>query len=476
MTDRPATGALPPDLLARFAAIVGAEHALGDPEAQLPYLREWRDLYQGRTPLVLRPGTTEEVSRILALADAHRVPIVPQGGNTGLVGGQIPTRGELLLSLARLERVRAVDPAGYTMTVEAGLTLAEAQAVAERAGRLSPLSLPSEGSARIGGNLAINAGGVAVLAYGNARQLVLGLEVVLADGRVWDGLKGLKKDNAGYDLKNLFIGSEGTLGIITAAVLKLFPRPAEKATAFVALPDLASVLPFFTLAQEAAGHGLTAFEAMAGIVLDLVLKHTPATRDPFRERHPWYVLIETSGLAADGAAERVLTAVLEDAAERGLVADAALARSLAQAGAFWRLRESYSPAQKPEGGSIKNDVSVPVARIPELIARADREVARLCPGARPVPLAHFGDGSVHYNIAQPPGMERARFLGLWEEVVAAVHAIVLDLGGSISAEHGIGLMKRAELARAKSAVELDLMRRIKSALDPKGILNPGKVL
>jgi FAD/FMN-containing dehydrogenase len=467
---------LTPELLDSLRAIVGPEHALTDPAQQLPYLREWRDMYQGQASVVLRPATTGQVSQILALAHVHGVPVVVQGGNTGLVGGQIPTEGEILLSVGRLKRVRAIDPAGYTITVEAGLTLVQAQAAADQVDRLFPLSLPSEGSCQIGGNISINAGGTSVLAYGNARQLVLGLEVVLADGRIWDGLKGLKKDNSGYDLKDLFIGSEGTLGIITAAVLKLFPKPAEKATALVALPDIASALPLFGLAQEAAGHGLTAYEVMAGIVLDLVLKHTPGTRAPFAARHPWYVLIETSGLKADGAAERVLTEVLTAAGERGLVIDAAIAGSLAQARDLWRLRESYSPAQKPEGGNIKNDISVAVGCIPEFIARADAAVARLCPGARPVPLAHFGDGSVHYNIAQPPEMAKAEFLARWDDLTHAVQDIVIELGGSISAEHGIGVMKRADLARVKSAVEMDLMRRIKASLDPKGILSPGKVL
>jgi FAD/FMN-containing dehydrogenase len=464
------------DVMARLRDIVGPQHALTDPALQLPYLREWRDKYAGQASVVLRPGTTQQVSQIMALAHAHGLPVVPQAGNTGLVGGQMPTRGEILLSVGRLTRVRAIDAAGYTMTVEAGLTLAQAQAAADDANRLFPLSLPSEGTCQIGGNIAINAGGTSVLAYGNARQLVLGLEVVLADGRIWDGLKGLKKDNSGYDLKDLFIGSEGTLGVITAAVLKLFPKPAEKATAFVALPDLASALAVYSLAQEAAGHGLTAYEVMAGIVMDLVLKHTPGTRDPFAARHPWYVLIETSGLKADGAAERVLTQVLTTASERGLVLDAAIAGSLSQAADFWRLRESYSPAQKPEGGNIKNDISVAVALIPEFIARADAAVARLCPGARPVPLAHFGDGSVHYNIAQPEGMDKGAFLARWDDLTHAVQDIVIGLGGSISAEHGIGVMKRADLARVKGAVEMDLMRRIKTALDPRGILNPGKVL
>jgi FAD/FMN-containing dehydrogenase len=476
MNDTQPGAPLTPELVARLTSIVGPEHALTDPDLQLPYLREWRDLYQGRASIVLRPGTTTEVSQILLLAHAHGLAVVPQSGNTGLVGGQIPMHGEVLLSVGRLKRIRALDPAGYTMTVEAGVTLAEAQAAADNVGRLFPLSLPSEGTCQIGGTLATNAGGVAVLAYGNARQLVLGLEVVLADGRIWDGLRGLKKDNAGYDLKDLFIGSEGTLGVITAAVLKLFPKPAEKATALVALPDVASALPLFSLAQESAGHGLTAFEVMAGIVLDLVLKHTPGTRDPFGIRHLWYVLVETSGLEADGTAERLLTEALAAASDRGLLVDAAIAGSLAQARDFWRLREAYSPAQKPEGGNIKNDVSVPVALIPDFLARANAAVERLCPGARPVPLAHFGDGSVHYNIAQPPGMARPQFMALWDPMVAAVHAIVLELGGSISAEHGIGQMKRMELARAKAGVELDLMRRIKAALDPKGILNPGKVL
>ena len=477
MSDVPSfDGALSAELIERLRDIVGPQHVLTDPEQQLPYLREWRDRYQGRASAVVRPGSTEEVARLMDLANTRSLAVVPQAGNTGLVGGQVPMRGEILLSVGRLNRVRAVDAADYSMTVEAGLTLAEAQAAADAANRLFPLSLPSEGTCRIGGNLAINAGGTSVLAYGNARQLVLGLEVVLADGRVWDGLRGLKKDNSGYDLKDLFIGSEGTLGIITAAVLKLFPKPAEKATAFVALPDIASALPLYSMAQEMAGHGLTAYEVMGGIVLDLVLRHMPGTRDPFAKRHPWYALVETSGLKADGAAERVLMEVLTAASERGLLSDAAIAGSLAQARDFWRLREAYSPAQKPEGGNIKNDVSVAVARIPELIALADAAVERLCPGARPVPLAHFGDGSVHYNIAQPEGMAKESFLALWDDMTRAVQEIVVGLGGSISAEHGIGQMKRADLARVKSEVEMDLMRRIKSALDPKGILNPGKVL
>ncbi|HWB46301.1 MAG TPA: FAD-binding oxidoreductase [Hyphomicrobiaceae bacterium] len=463
-------------LLAELRAIVGAEHALTDPDQQLPYLREWRSLYEGHSSLVLRPGSTEEVAKILALANRHRIAVVPQAGNTGLVGGQIPMNGEILLSVARLNKVRAVDPQGFTMTVESGLTLAEAQTAADNANRLFPLSLPSEGTCRIGGNLGTNAGGVAVLAYGNTRQLVLGLEVVLADGRIWNGLNALKKDNTGYDLKDLFIGSEGTLGIITAAVLKLFPKPAEKATAMLALPELANAITLFSVAQEAAGQSLTAFEFIPRIVLEMVLRHVRNTRDPFSEAHPWYVLMEISGAKPDGSADRILAEILEAGLEKGLVIDARLAASLAQANDFWRLREGISEAQKPEGGNIKNDVSVPIARIPEFVARANAAVERLCPGARPLALGHFGDGNVHYNIAQPVGMPKEQFLARWKEISAAVYEIVLDFGGSISAEHGIGQMKRADLARAKGNVAMDMMRAIKGALDPNGILNPGKVL
>jgi FAD/FMN-containing dehydrogenase len=465
-----------PELVARFAAIVGPEHALADPDRQSPYLHEWRDMYDGRASLVLRPGSTREVSQILALASEHGIPVVPQAGNTGLVGAQIPMGGEIVLSVGRLKRVRAVDPVGFTMTVESGLTLAEAQGVADDANRLFPLSLPSEGTCQIGGNLGTNAGGVGVLAYGNARQLVLGLEVVLADGRVWNGLGALKKDNTGYDLKDLFIGSEGTLGVITAAVLKLFPKPAEKATAVAGVPDLDAVRNLFTLAQETAGTSLTAFELMAHIVVDTITRHTPGTRKPLAGEHPWYVLVETSGLKPDGAAERLLAETLETASERGMIADAVVASSLSQARDFWRVRESYSEAQKPLGASVKNDVSVPVAAIPEFIARADAAVEQVCPGARPLPISHFGDGNVHYNVAQPAGMAKEAYMAMWDDIVHAVHEVVLDLGGSISAEHGIGQMKRAELAQVKGEVAMDLMRRIKAAFDPKGILNPGKVL
>jgi FAD/FMN-containing dehydrogenase len=467
-----------PELIARLTEIVGREHALTDPERQLPYLREMRDLWIGKTPLVLRPGTVEQVSKILALSNEARVGVVPQAGNTGLVGAQVPheSGNEIVLSVARLDKVRSIDAAGYSMTVEAGLTLAECQAAADKADRLFPLSLPSEGSCRIGGNIATNAGGVAVLAYGNTRQLVLGLEVVLADGRIWNGLKALKKDNTGYDLRDLFIGSEGTLGIVTAAVLKLFPRPAEKATAFVALPGIEATLELFTLAKAACGSGLTAYEFISRRGLDIAGRNIPGARVPFPITAPWYALLEVSGANADGSSERDLEALLGNAAERGIVGDAIIARSLTQAAEVWRLREELPEAQKAEGASLKHDVSVPIARIPDFVTRADALVEQICPGARPVPFGHFGDGNVHYNVSEPPGFGRDRFLRIGEEITAAIHDLVVSLDGSISAEHGIGRMKRAELQRFKSPVELELMRHIKSVFDPNGILNPGKVL
>lgn len=466
------------DTIRRLAEVVGPGHALTDPADQAPYLVEWRDRYVGRTPLVLRPGSTEEVSALLAIAHAERIGVVPQTGNTGLVGGQIPFEEprDVVISLGRMRRVRQVDPAGTFMVVEAGLPLAEAQAAAERAGRMFPLAMASEGSAAIGGNLATNAGGIGVLAYGNARNLVLGLEVVLADGRVWNGLRALKKDNTGYDLRDLFVGSEGTLGIITAAALKLFPRPAEKATAFVALDNLEQVLALFRLADAAAGDGLTAFEFMPHFGIEIVTRHIAGSRAPLPDAHAWYVLLEISGMRADGAAAARLEMLLTDAVEQGLVADAAIASTLAQASELWHVRESMSEAQKPEGGSIKHDVSLPIGRLPEFIGRANALVEGLCPGARPLPFGHFGDGNVHYNVSQPVAMEKARFLALWEQMQAAVHALVAEMGGSISAEHGIGRMKKDELVRFKSDVELDLMRRIKIAFDPEGILNPGKLL
>jgi FAD/FMN-containing dehydrogenase len=474
------TPELPPppsaETLAAFAAIVGAKHAVTDADDQAPYLTEWRRLYTGRTPLILRPGSTDEVSRIMALAHAAGTAIVPHGGNTGLVGGQIPFGPEVVVSLERLNRIRSVDARGNTLVAEAGVTLAAVQKAAGEAGRLFPLSIASEGSCQIGGNLATNAGGLQVLAYGNARNLVLGLEVVLADGRVWDGLRALRKDNTGYDLRDLFIGSEGTLGIITAAVLHLLPQPKSKSTAFAALASLEDAARLFELAHEMGAGELTAFELMPRIGIDFVLRHASGTRDPFGAAFPWYVLFEISSLRPDDAATALAEAILIGAAEAGIVADGALAASLTQAAEFWRLRELMSEVQLHEGGSIKNDVSVPVADLPAFLHRAEAAVKAAVPGCRPVPFGHYGDGNIHFNISQPEGMDSRAFLDRWEEVADAVNRIVLDYGGSISAEHGIGRMKRDVLPGVKSAVEMDLMRRIKAALDPKGILNPGKML
>ena len=464
-------------LLAELTAIVGAKNAISDPAGQAPHLTEWRGRYTGRTPLVLKPGSVGEVAAILKACNAARVGVVPQAGNTGLVGGQIPheTGTEIVLSVSRLNKVRSLDADASALTVDAGVSLSTVQATAEKAGFLFPLSMASEGSCCIGGNIATNAGGVAVLAYGNMRAQVLGLEAVLADGRIWNGLSSLRKDNTGYDLKNLLIGSEGTLGVITAATLKLHPRPIDKATALVALADLNAVAAFFKLAQSQAGSSLTAFEFMSKRALEFSLKHGASSRAPFAGMPNWSVLIELS-LHEAGRATPQIETILKRGAEHGDVIDAVISASLSQTKDLWRLRESISSAQKPEGGSIKHDISVPVSAIGTFISRADVLVEKLCPGARPVTFGHFGDGNVHYNISQPVGANTAAFVARWDDISHAVHGLVVELGGSISAEHGIGRMKRDELAQIKSPVDLGMMRDIKAALDPKGILNPGKVL
>jgi len=471
---------LTPGLAAKFVSLAGPHGALTEATDIAPYNEEPRGLYRGASPLVLRPATVEQVSAILKLAHDERVAIVPQGGNTGLVGGQTPFGGEIILNLSRMNRIRDVDAAGNTLTVEAGATLAAVQDAAATAGRLFPLSLGSEGSCQIGGNIASNAGGVHVLRYGNMRDLVLGLEAVLPGGEVIHGLKRLRKDNTGYDLKSLLIGSEGTLAVITAATLKLFPRPADVATAFVGLPSLEAAGALFTRASEGAGPLLTAFELIPLAILDFVFRHLPQHRDPLAERHPWYALIEISSPLGDGVAERAALSILEAAMEAGTVADAAVAASETQAADFWRLREAIVESQKFEGGSIKHDVSVPVAAIPRFVREATAAVEALVPGARPVPFGHFGDGNIHFNVSQPArgdtAADKAAYLARWDEMQALVHGIVLRHGGSISAEHGIGRMKAAALAEIKSPAEMALLRGIKAAFDPRGVLNPGKVL
>jgi FAD/FMN-containing dehydrogenase len=474
-------GAVPapsPALVDRFAAIVGPANALRTSEAVGPYLIEPRGRFPGRTPLVLRPGSVGEVAAILKLANETRTGIVPQGGNTGLVGAQIPSeRGdEIVLSLSRLNRIRAIDRDGNTLTAEAGVILADAQAAADAAGRRLPLSLASEGSAEIGGNLATNAGGTAVLAYGNARQLALGLEVVLASGEVWDGLRGLRKDNTGYALRDLFIGSEGTLGVITAAVLKLVPRPKGTSVAVLGVPTSDAAVGVLRLALAEAGAGLTACEIIARIGVETAVQHVPGTRDPLAQPHPWYVLLEVSSGRSQGDADGTLDAIFEAAVHADLARDGVRALSLDQAKAFWHLREALSDVQKQEGASIKHDVAVPVAAIPAFLERATAAALKTVPGARPFPFGHLGDGNIHFNVSQPPGTSAAAFLAQSEAVNAAVYDVVLSLGGTISAEHGIGRAKRELLVRVKSPVEIALMRRLKAALDPNGILNPGKVL
>ncbi len=473
--ETPMTLDLPSDYITGIERIVGPEGMLTGEEDKAPYLKEWRDRYQGHTPLVVRPATTAQVSASLALCTEYRVPVTPQGGNTGLVGAQIPFGGSILLSLGRMNRIRAVDAANFTMTAEAGCILADLQQTAEQADRLFPLSLAAEGSCQIGGNLSSNAGGVNVLRYGNARDQVLGLEVVLADGRVWDGLRGLRKDNTGYDLKQLFIGAEGTLGVITAATLKLRPRPQDVVTAFVGLETVEAAVALLARAREASGDQLTSFELMSDTGMGFTLRHGVDTQHPFAASHPWYVLAEWGGGGQSSLGETVET-LLAKSLDEGMIRDAALARSLAQGAAFWRLRELLSEVQKAEGGSIKHDVSVPISAIPTFIAEANGAVVQACPGIRPVPFGHVGDGNIHYNLSQPVGADKAAFLDRWEEISALVHTIVARHGGSISAEHGIGVMKRDALPHFKSAVEMDLMGRIKSALDPLGLMNPGKLL
>jgi FAD/FMN-containing dehydrogenase len=475
MIREPKTPASRLEILPRLAAIVGTKNLLIDPADMAGYLVEPRDLFKGKALCVARPGTTGEVAAILALCSETRTALVPQGGNTGLVGGQTPSeRGdEILLSLARLNRLREIDLDSNAMIVEAGMTLAQVQAEADAAGRYFPLSLASEGSCMIGGNLATNAGGTAVLAYGNARDLVLGIEVVLADGRILSNLSKLRKDNTGYDLKHLFMGSEGTLGVITAAVLKLFPKPRAVATAFVGLADPQHALRFLDLAQATTGGEVKTFELIPRIGIDFLLAHMDHVRDPLPNPAAWYVLIELAS-QSEGLEQRLL-GLLERAADSGIVLDAAIAASLEQRKQFWRLRELLPDVQGREGGSIKHDVSVPIADVPAFLEEAEAALTRAIPGARLFAFGHLGDGNIHCNLSQPIGADKSAFLARWEEVNAIVHAIVAAHTGSISAEHGIGRLKRHLLPTVKDPVALDVMRALKQTLDPHGILNPGKM-
>ncbi|MCA0047944.1 FAD-binding oxidoreductase [Mesorhizobium sp. B283B1A] len=469
---------LDPALIDRFAAIVGDKYALRDARDIAPFLVERRGLWHGATSLVLRPGSVDEVSRIMRLATKTGTPVVPQSGNTGLVGAQVPDRSgrEIILSLSRLNRIREIDLLSNTVTVEAGVILQTLQEAADAAGRLFPLSLAAQGSCQLGGNLSSNAGGTGVLAYGNARELCLGVEVVLPTGEVFDDLRKLKKDNTGYDLKDLFVGAEGTLGVITAAVLKLFPKPKGREVAFAGLSSPEAALSLFGLAMDRAGASLTAFELIGKRPYDFTLKHAQGVTRPLAEDWPWYVLMQVSSGRSEEDGKALVEEVLSAALELGIVGDAVIAASLAQADAFWNFREVLPESQKPEGASIKHDISVPISSIPEFIGKAAGAVASVSPAARVVCFGHMGDGNLHYNISRPEGADDEAFLGLYHAMNKVVHDVVRSFHGSISAEHGIGQLKRDELIATAPPMAIDLMRRVKAAFDPAGIMNPGKVI
>ena len=456
-----------------------AGRLLTDPADTAPFLTDWRRKWTGRALAVAQPDTAADVAAVVRWCHAQRVAVVTQGGNTDLSGGATPDADgrAIVLSTTRLNRIRAVDPVGLTLTTEAGVTLQQVQDAAAQAGRLFPLSLAAQGTCTIGGNLATNAGGVQVLRYGNARALCLGLEVVTAGGELWNGLRALRKDNTGYDLRDLFIGSEGTLGVITAAVLQLFPRPAAQVVAFVAVPSPAAALSLLSLAQQRLGPALTAFELVSDTCLGLVERHVSAARRPLAEASPWYVLMELSDARGEAEAAEQLEAVLGTALEQGDATDAAVSASLAQFRSLWALREDISESQGAEGPAIKHDIALPIARIPEFIASTDASLARHFPDLRLVTFGHLGDGNLHYNLSPPAGgMDKGAFAALEAPVNRLVHDAVHAHGGSISAEHGLGLLRRDESARYKPAVELQLMRAIKHALDPLDLMNPGKLL
>lgn len=466
------------DFLNACTKLIGSQHVLTEDTDKSAYLTDWRQRFTGRALAVMRPANTEETAELVKLCKQWQVPIVPQGGNTGLVLGSVPDGSgtAIVLSLKRMNKIRAIDPLNNTMTVEAGCILQNLQTAATEADRLFPLSLAAEGSCTIGGNLAVNAGGTAVLRYGSARDLCLGLEVVTADGDIWSGLRGLRKDNTGYDLRDLFIGAEGTLGIITAAVVKLFPRPRAQVTALAGLQTPTEALQLLEIAQSRCGAALTGFELMSEVCLSLVRKHFPQLANPFSTEYPQYVLMELSDSESEEHANNMLEDVVGDALERGTILDAVVSTSLSQSQALWSLREHISLAQAQEGKNIKHDVSIPISAIGAFIAETDTLLQQRFPGCRMVTFGHLGDGNLHYNVSAPLAMSDAAFIAQQPAVNEVVHDSVDRFGGSISAEHGLGALKRDEIRRYKSAIELQLMRTLKQALDPQGLMNPGKVL
>lgn len=465
-------------VIERLKAAAGPGGYIDDPKDLEGYSKSWRDDWKGAVPLLLRPKTTAEVAALVKICAETKTAIVPQGGNTGLTGASQPhaDMSEVIISTSRMNSVREVDVANDTMTVEPGVILQEVQRVAADHDRLFPLSLGAEGSCQIGGNISTNAGGTQVLRYGNTRALALGLEVVLPSGEIWNGLRSLRKDNTGYDLKHLFIGAEGTLGIVTAAVLRLFPLPSATETAWIALQSPEKAVELLSFMKSKLGEQVSGFELLQRSVVDLVLEHIPDTEDPINGRYPWYVLTEISGQGAPGSLSELFTDTLGEAAEAGLIDDAAVASSGLQGQKFWRMREEMAEAQKRAGPSIKHDVSVPVSKIPQFLAEASAALEAAYPGINIVTFGHVGDGNMHYNPVAPEGWTRQAFAGERDKVNRIVHDLVVGHEGSISAEHGVGRLRLDENMHYKSAVEIDMMRTVKRALDPDNIMNPGKVI
>ncbi len=459
--------------IAAIKDVLGADGVI-DQENHEHYITEWRGLWRGSCSLAIKPKSTKEVSSVIKICNESRIPIVPQGGNTGLVGGAVPSGG-VLLSTERLNKIKSLDPVNMTLTCEAGCILNNIQKACDDADRLFPLSLGAEGSCQIGGNLSTNAGGVQVLRYGNARDLVLGLEVVLPDGRIWDGLRGLRKDNTGYDLKHLFMGAEGTLGVITGAILKLFPRPQQTETAIVAMNTAENATQLFSRMTVVAGGSLTGFELMSGLSFSLPIKNLQNIINPFESNYDWLALVELTSSETGAHLRNIIEDTLSKAIDDNLILNAVLAENEKQRGSFWKIRETIPEAQVVEGASIKNDITIPVSRVPEFLEKADKAVSKIVNGVRPVSFGHIGDGNIHYNLSQPHGGDAKAFLNEWHNITNAVNEIVYELGGSFSAEHGIGKLKRRELVRYRPSTEISIMRDIKKTLDPNNIMNPGKI-